>query len=364
MNNKRKIEDAKRVDLTGIYSRVVNKKGNRVWNLDKVTQFHFDKFGNSIANDFRGNYRSNISFVMEAEGLDFISAVNFLLEKVGINPDIYYDKEIWKKTQQKAKSKKETPILIEKDKELKEMMDKKMKEYEKKIERANKFIKVFSKGNEIKNEIINYDKILKENRIGDNKGSFFYLTVIRGIDKGIFKYLYDNGYLMRGTLGIKGRETYDISWNKGIKYDKSGTYFIYKNPLTKEITGMTARSNQDKTKINKNFKGCKWGFGISKGKIEKITIFEAPIDLLSYLTIFKGEDKLNNNYLFATGGTNRKMIKNNLEQLKDVKEIVVATDNDEAGEKFYNIIKETYKNDYIISREKSKNKDWNDDLIK
>ena len=45
-------------------------------------------------------------------------------------------------------------------------------------------------------------------------------------------------------------------------------------------------------------------------------------------------------------------------------EVIVCSDNDEAGEKMYEDIKEKYGNDFIIKREKSENKDWNEDLKK
>lgn len=384
-----KINDAKMVDLAGIYKTCRNKKGNYTWIGDKKTQFYINKNHQSRANDFRGNHKSNIDFVMEVEKLSFIEAMDFLLKKAGINPSKYYDKkeyirskEAEVKTRNKNIDKKENSSNLIEFKSFDEIFDyfenekNQMKKEEtnmKNIDKSSRNLKNESAEKKLddfrklqlkeKKEKENYEKILRENRISNNSGTYFYLVAIRGIDEEIFKFFYKNGYLMRGTIDANGRKKYKKEWDGNIKEDKSVTYFVYKNPLTNKITGMVARSNNDMNRFQRNFRECEWGFGIAKGEIKKVTIFEAPIDLLSYLSLFKNSQKLNNNYLFATCGMNKKMIKNNLKKLDNVSEIIVATDNDKGGEKYFNMIKNEFKDKYHISREKSNSKDWNDDLL-
>ena len=48
---------------------------------------------------------------------------------------------------------------------------------------------------------------------------------------------------------------------------------------------------------------------------------------------------------------------------KDIKNMYICTDNDEGGNKFYETIKENYK-EINIHRELPKEKDWNEDLQK
>lgn len=91
-------------------------------------------------------------------------------------------------------------------------------------------------------------------------------------------------------------------------------------------------------------------------------VFEAPIDMLSYLTIYP-QDWQKHSYI-AMNGVYESAVLTALEQHTNLDEVVLCTDNDEGGidavDRLTDILKE---HGYInISRESPKFKDWNEDL--
>ena len=110
------------------------------------------------------------------------------------------------------------------------------------------------------------------------------------------------------------------------------------------------------------------GFNIEDNpelKKETIYVFEAPIDLISYIEINK--EKINERHknegvrFLSVSGVRTDILDNYLN--KDIKNMYICTDNDEGGNKFYETIKENYK-EINIHRELPKEKDWNEDLQK
>lgn len=98
------------------------------------------------------------------------------------------------------------------------------------------------------------------------------------------------------------------------------------------------------------------------GESEKLFVFEAPIDMLSYLTLYP-QDWQQHSYI-AMNGVYENAVLTALENHSKLKEIVLCTDNDEGGidavDRLTDILKEHgYEN---ISRIASENKDWNEDL--
>jgi len=88
-------------------------------------------------------------------------------------------------------------------------------------------------------------------------------------------------------------------------------------------------------------------------------IFEGPIDVLSYLSIYSN---YNGNFI----STNGEMLINKIESIvkrDDVKEIHLCLDNDEKGEELTKKIENNLINyDIFFIREKTKFKDWNEYL--
>ena len=98
------------------------------------------------------------------------------------------------------------------------------------------------------------------------------------------------------------------------------------------------------------------------GKSEKLFVFEAPIDMLSYLTL-NPENWQKHSYI-AMNGVYENAVLTALKGHKNLSEIVICTDNDiggiDAADRLTDILRENnYEN---ISRFSPKNKDFNEDL--
>lgn len=97
----------------------------------------------------------------------------------------------------------------------------------------------------------------------------------------------------------------------------------------------------------------------------KLYVFESAIDMISYIELNRTRDKetnpFKNSEFISLSGVREDIFVKHLHEELD--EIHVCTDNDQAGEKFYNFVKEKY-SDYKFIRHLPKNKDFNEDLIK
>lgn len=98
------------------------------------------------------------------------------------------------------------------------------------------------------------------------------------------------------------------------------------------------------------------------GNSGKLFIFEAPIDMLSYLTLHP-ENWQKHSYI-AMNGVYENAVLTALKEHKNLSEIVICTDNDiggiDAADRLTDILRENnYEN---ISRISPKNKDFNEDL--
>lgn len=98
------------------------------------------------------------------------------------------------------------------------------------------------------------------------------------------------------------------------------------------------------------------------GESDTLYVFEAPIDMLSYITL-NLEDWQKHSYVSLCGVSSQPIMWM-LEKFSQLKKVNLCLDNDKAGckasERLKNQIKEK---GYISERLISKNKDWNDDLI-
>lgn len=98
------------------------------------------------------------------------------------------------------------------------------------------------------------------------------------------------------------------------------------------------------------------------GNSEKLFVFEAPIDMLSYLTLYP-ENWQQHSYI-AMNGVYENAVLNALEKHLNLSQIVICTDNDEGGidaaDRLTDILRERGYTD--ISRKIPDFKDWNEDL--
>lgn len=173
-----------------------------------------------------------------------------------------------------------------------------------------------------------------------------YLAEKRGIDNSIVESLYLSDLV---TMDFRNNIYFKIR-------DKNLNY------VGNELIG-----TDETNKFRQNMTDKGFNLTISKenlDSIKKLYVFEATIDLLSYIEMNREniknkyiEDKENVRFLSLSGlkdGT----LENYMENIQILN---ICVDNDYAGDKFYDRIKETY-NDIEINREIPKNKDWNDDL--
>lgn len=112
-----------------------------------------------------------------------------------------------------------------------------------------------------------------------------------------------------------------------------------------------------------NVEGCdpRYSFHYD-GKDGRLYVFEAPIDLLSYISLHP--DRWQDHSYVACCGTSATPVITCLDRIARPEEVVLCLDNDEAGHKASRRMEEqlTEKYSLIIQRETSTHKDWNDDL--
>ncbi|ADL52065.1 DUF3991 domain-containing protein [Clostridium cellulovorans] len=178
------------------------------------------------------------------------------------------------------------------------------------------------------------------------KHIFAYLIHTRGIDKAIVNEfvqkhkIYENTHKSCVFLG----------------YDKEGVP-KYASIRSTNTVGKSFRcdvKNSDKS----------YPFSM-EGKNKTLCIFEAPIDLLSYLTLIKLYNIDNfSSHCISLGGVSDKALEYYLKENPNIDKIMLCLDNDEAGHFACKEIYNKYKDSYEISRHKPKSKDFNEDLLR
>lgn len=90
-------------------------------------------------------------------------------------------------------------------------------------------------------------------------------------------------------------------------------------------------------------------------------VFEAPIDLLSYITLHP-VDWQRHSYV-ACCGTSIQPVEKMLERMPQLDTVLLCLDNDEAGHAASQRMKTQLEENYTVERLTPEHKDWNDDLI-
>ncbi|CDM68428.1 LtrC-like protein [Clostridium bornimense] len=237
-------------------------------------------------------------------------------------------------------------------------------------------------------DIIQY---VRENIIGDSfKNTIDYLLKYMNIDTE----RYDNTFTNNNEIIEKEcNNTIDIEYSSNTRQ----TYaYLHKSRLidisiinefiAKGLIKQDLRNNAVLVHLNfdnkivgadlqgtnsyKKFKGViknsnrDYGFSFKIGEnIDKIYIFEAGIDMLSYYQLYKSN--LNDCLLLSTGGSQKiNKIATYLNKYDNISTIYVAVDNDDAGNIALQKIKDIYNNKLVIdNREeliKYNIKDYND----
>ena len=98
------------------------------------------------------------------------------------------------------------------------------------------------------------------------------------------------------------------------------------------------------------------------GTSNRLYVFEAPIDMLSFITIYKSTNWQEHSYIALCGVSEQAMLKM-LESNPNLNHVILCSDHDVAGiessEKFQDIL---YEKKIECSRMISKCKDWNEDI--
>ena len=98
-----------------------------------------------------------------------------------------------------------------------------------------------------------------------------------------------------------------------------------------------------------------------EGNSDQLFVFEAPIDLLSYITLHP-QDLKQHHYL-ALCGLSDKALLHRLNQNKTIQTVILCFDQDLAGQEAMSRLKELLQDlDYEVLIRKSEYKDWNEDL--
>lgn len=173
---------------------------------------------------------------------------------------------------------------------------------------------------------------------------FAYLIKTRGIDENIVKDMVDKNLIYENTQRscvFVGR-------------DKDG-----------QARHASVRSTNTNGKVFKqDVAGSQKQFSFSlSGASGTLNVFEAPIDMLSYMTLQKEHGLKTDDSYLALGGVTDKALVRFLEEYPNIQKIRVCTDHDEAGEGAAVRIYEKYHEQFKITRHRPTHKDFNEDLV-
>ncbi|MDE6433713.1 MAG: DUF3991 and toprim domain-containing protein [Lachnospiraceae bacterium] len=173
---------------------------------------------------------------------------------------------------------------------------------------------------------------------------FAYLGKTRGIDEEIIKDMVAQRLIYENTQRscvFVGRDKEGVARHASVRStNTAGKVF-----------------KQDVPGSQKQF-----SFSLS-GTSGTLNVFEAPIDMLSYMTLQKEHGLKTDDSYVALGGVTDKALIRFLEEYPDIKKIRICTDHDEAGENAAIRIYEEYHERYKITRHRPSYKDFNEDLV-
>lgn len=177
------------------------------------------------------------------------------------------------------------------------------------------------------------------------KHIFAYLINSRGIDKEI---VYDF---------VKKHKLYENKYKSCVfvGYNKEGQT-QYASIRSTNTSGKSFRCDVENS--DKTYPFCK------EGTNDTVCVFEAPIDLMSYLTLIKKYDIKNfDSHCISLGCVADKALDYYLKENPNIKKIMLCLDNDEAGHFACQQIREKYRDRYKIVRHLPEGKDFNEQLL-
>ncbi|MEG2908598.1 MAG: DUF3991 domain-containing protein [Erysipelotrichaceae bacterium] len=175
--------------------------------------------------------------------------------------------------------------------------------------------------------------------------SYGYLCKTRLIDKNVVDEFVKLGMI------YEDKEYHNVVF---VGYDKQGIPAHAHKKSTSTTQGQSYRGNVEGSNPNYSFH--------YKGSSNQLYVFEAPIDLLSYITLHPEQWK-EHSYL-ALCGVSTLAIPKMLEDNMQINICHICTDSDSAGYECYEKIKDTLSQNSFIQVDylHAKNKDFNEDL--
>jgi hypothetical protein len=173
----------------------------------------------------------------------------------------------------------------------------------------------------------------------DNEKVLDYLVHVRGLDKGIVEVFVQSGAI------------YEDSRHHNVIFVGSNPEG---SPRYAHCRGITEKFRQDVTGSDK-------GYGFSyRGTSSVLMVFEAAIDLLSFLTLYP-RDWQKNSYL-ALGGVGEKALMQFLSDRPDIEKVYLCLDHDTAGDDGCRRLFEKLPERISVERLVPAAKDWNEVL--
>lgn len=177
----------------------------------------------------------------------------------------------------------------------------------------------------------------------NNRRAYAYLLNKRGIDREVLNTFFNAGLIYESA-------------------DYHNAVFVGYNPK-----GIAVHAHKRGTGSESSYKGNVRGSDPRysfhwNGKSDSIYLFEAPIDMLSFISLHK--DGWRNHTFAACCGVSDQVLFQTLEDNPYIKKVFLCLDNDEAGQAANKRIAEKLlnseiKTEILIPR----NKDWNEDVL-
>ncbi len=169
----------------------------------------------------------------------------------------------------------------------------------------------------------------------------------------VYRYLTEKRKIAPSLLDVffKAGDIYEDAAHRNVVFigrDKNGI------PRYAHTRGIEDQSRRDVSGSDKSCGFCYHGSG------NQLFVFEAPIDLLSFICLYS--DKWTQRSYVSLGGVSGKALERFLSENKDIEKVFLCTDNDEAGNTAAMRLAQAVPDGIEVLRFSSAMKDWNEVL--
>ncbi len=184
-----------------------------------------------------------------------------------------------------------------------------------------------------------------------NNKVFAYMTQHRGIESSVLNFFIKKGLIYESKEIFNGRE-YNNAIFVGLDNDGTPKHAHKRSIFS---TGKRFVQNIEGSSPKDSFHFL--------GGSNRLYIFEAPIDMLSFISMYSHTNWQSHNYVALCGTSSQPMLEL-IDKHKDIDHVVMCLDNDTAGHKtsdrFAKLLDEM---EITHSKIVSTNKDFNEDLV-